>query len=174
MRYAITLAVVLCVLFWKSFVPDFVHFSNDGPLGQQMSAYHQPHNLWVGTWSDQGYIGGNAGSLMTGSDGLFYFPSIALKFYIAWVFAWWLMRKIKSRSPKAMAFMLVQSIWCAAAFVAFMIYGFDNAPDWAFSFLGYFAPLFAISIILTPTSDKYEPILPTKENIEAELKRRMA
>jgi len=28
-------AAVLAVLFWRSFLPDYVHFSNDGPLGSQ-------------------------------------------------------------------------------------------------------------------------------------------
>src|ERR1039458_8365181 len=33
------LAAVLAVLFWRSFLPDFVHFSNDGPLGAQNAAW---------------------------------------------------------------------------------------------------------------------------------------
>ena len=32
------MVIVLLVLFWKSFVPGYVLFSNDGPLGQQMAA----------------------------------------------------------------------------------------------------------------------------------------
>jgi len=31
----VLLAVVLAVLFWKSFLPNYVHFSNDGPLGNK-------------------------------------------------------------------------------------------------------------------------------------------
>ena len=33
----ILLAVLLALLFWKSFLPGYVHFANDGPLGQQMT-----------------------------------------------------------------------------------------------------------------------------------------
>jgi len=30
--FAALLAVILAALFWKSFLPGYVHFSNDGPL----------------------------------------------------------------------------------------------------------------------------------------------
>ena len=33
------LLIVLAVLFWRSFLPGYVHFSNDGPLGMQNSAW---------------------------------------------------------------------------------------------------------------------------------------
>jgi hypothetical protein len=36
--FAGLLAILLAVLFWKSFLPGYVHFSNDGPLGQQNTA----------------------------------------------------------------------------------------------------------------------------------------
>ena len=34
------LLVLLTVLFYRSFLPDYVHFSNDGPLGPQLSLIH--------------------------------------------------------------------------------------------------------------------------------------
>src|SRR5947209_1095066 len=53
---------ILLVLFWKSFLPGYVHFSNDGPLAQQMAAYGQLPGALTGSWGDQTGIGGNAGA----------------------------------------------------------------------------------------------------------------
>ncbi len=57
------LAVLLSILFWRSFLPDFVHFSNDGPLGIQMNQCFQPPAGFTGVWSDTGFVGGNGGVL---------------------------------------------------------------------------------------------------------------
>ena len=59
----VLLVVILAVLFWKSFLPDYVHFSNDGPLGQQMAALGRLPAAFTGSWSDLTTIGGNAGSV---------------------------------------------------------------------------------------------------------------
>jgi hypothetical protein len=56
------LLVVLAVLFWRSFLPGFVHFSNDGPLGMQNAAWlHFPESM-TGQWYDLNSIGNNAGA----------------------------------------------------------------------------------------------------------------
>jgi hypothetical protein len=58
----ILMAAILAVLFWRSFLPGYVHFSNDLPLGQQNAAWFQPPGSLTGMWADQGGIGSNAGS----------------------------------------------------------------------------------------------------------------
>ena len=55
-------AGVLALLFWRSFLPGFVHFSNDGPLGQQMTAWARWPQSFLGAWGDLNDIGANAGS----------------------------------------------------------------------------------------------------------------
>ena len=60
--FPLLLAIVLSILFCKSFLPDYVHFSNDGPLGQQNAAYSRfPYSL-TGAWDDQNDIGLNVGA----------------------------------------------------------------------------------------------------------------
>ena len=59
---ALLFVVVLALLFWRSFLPGFVHFSNDGPLGQQMTAWARLPQAFLGTWGDLNDIGSNAGS----------------------------------------------------------------------------------------------------------------
>jgi hypothetical protein len=61
--FAALLAVVLAALFWKSFLPGYVHFSNDGPLAQQVSAYDKLPGAFTGIWGDLNDIGNSGGSL---------------------------------------------------------------------------------------------------------------
>jgi len=61
--FAGLLAVVLAVLFFKSFLPGYVHFSNDGPLGQQNAAWASLPGAFTGIWGDSNDIGGNGGTL---------------------------------------------------------------------------------------------------------------
>ena len=53
-RVVLILAAVLAILFWRSFLADYVHFSNDNPLGQQNTASaHLPeafHGVWFDTY----------------------------------------------------------------------------------------------------------------------------
>jgi hypothetical protein len=56
------LTLVLVFLFWRSFVPGYVLFSNDGPLGQQMAAWVQLPGTITGTWADLNSIGSNGGA----------------------------------------------------------------------------------------------------------------
>jgi hypothetical protein len=61
--FAGLLAAVLAVLFWKSFLPGYVHFSNDGPLGQQNTAWSRLPGAFTGIWGDLNDIGNSGGSL---------------------------------------------------------------------------------------------------------------
>ena len=61
--FAALLAVILAVLFWKSFLPGYVHFSNDGPLGQQNAAWRQLPAAFTGSWYDINDIGSSAGAV---------------------------------------------------------------------------------------------------------------
>ena len=56
------LLVVLAVLFWRSFLPDIVHFSNDGPLGMQKAAWGHLPEGFLGAWYDLNSIGSSAGA----------------------------------------------------------------------------------------------------------------
>jgi hypothetical protein len=53
---------MLTVLFWRSFLPDYVHFSNDGPLGQQHGAWSHLPEAFMGIWAENNDIGGSGGA----------------------------------------------------------------------------------------------------------------
>jgi hypothetical protein len=61
--FAGLLAVILAALFCKSFLPGYVHFSNDGPLGQQNTAWARMPGAFTGIWGDLNDIGNSGGSL---------------------------------------------------------------------------------------------------------------
>ena len=65
------LAVVLGILFWRSFLPEFVAFSNDGPLGQQNAAAARLPAAFWGTWYDNNDIGGGGGDWAVSISALF-------------------------------------------------------------------------------------------------------
>jgi hypothetical protein len=105
------LAVVLAVLFWKSFLPGWVHFSNDGPLGQQATASSQLPGAFTGIWGDLNDIGSIGGSFAPDLGSLFrwlvgpvglskFFPPYAL--FILGLGAWTFFRQLKL-SPLAAA-----------------------------------------------------------------------
>src|SRR5882724_488927 len=56
------LPVTLALLFWRSFLPDYVHFSNDGPLGMQEVAWTRLPAGFFGMWSDMNVLGGDCGT----------------------------------------------------------------------------------------------------------------
>lgn len=59
---AIFLAILLAALFWRSFLPGVVHFSNDAPLGALMAQQLDPKEGISGVWVDlnsTGISGGN-------------------------------------------------------------------------------------------------------------------
>lgn len=61
---------VMIVLFWRSFVPGYVHFSNDGPLGAQMAEWLKMPAAFTGTWYDINTLGTSGGTFPVGISGL--------------------------------------------------------------------------------------------------------
>jgi hypothetical protein len=55
------LFTVLSVLMYRSYVPRFVQFSNDGPLGRMISACHKLPERFTGSWSDLNLLGSREG-----------------------------------------------------------------------------------------------------------------
>jgi hypothetical protein len=97
------LAIILAVLFWRSFAPGYVHFSNDGPLGAQTSEFLQFSGKTalnsLDLWDDLNVLGINSGSFPFDLNTLFHWwlgplfyakfsPPIALLFlgFSAWIF----------------------------------------------------------------------------------------
>jgi hypothetical protein len=58
----LVLVVVLAGLFWRSFLPDYVHFSNDTPLGVQNADWLKLPSAIFGAWNDLNGIGSSSGS----------------------------------------------------------------------------------------------------------------
>lgn len=57
---AALLAVIMGLLFWRSFLPDYIHFSNDGPLGAQIFNAAQVPGAFTGAWNGLNAIGSGA------------------------------------------------------------------------------------------------------------------
>jgi len=102
--FAAMLAIILAVLFWKSFLPGYVHFSNDGPLGQQNAAWTRLPAAFTGSWGDLNGIGSSAGSWPLGLTALIrwglgpvafakFFTPIAL--FILGLGAWTFFRQLR-------------------------------------------------------------------------------
>ncbi|HEY1789910.1 MAG TPA: hypothetical protein VGJ73_17320 [Verrucomicrobiae bacterium] len=109
--FPLLLAVILAVLFFKSFLPDFVHFSNDGPLGQDNAAYARVPSVFTGIWEDLNDIGTNGGVVAPGITALIsgllgpvdyakFFQPLSL--FILGIGAWIFFRQLKI-SPLAAA-----------------------------------------------------------------------
>src|ERR1017187_2500835 len=105
------MAAVLAVLFWRSFLPDFIHFSNDGPLGVQNTAYVQLPGGITGMWIDLNYLGQSGGAATPNISGLLHMllsPGGYARFYspiglfILGLCAWVFFRQLKL-SPLASA-----------------------------------------------------------------------
>jgi len=102
-KAALLLAVILALLFWRSFLPGYVHFSNDGPLGMQVfTAAHVPE-AFFGMWGDMNDIGSGAvWSLSSGTlVNLFFGPVACAKFlapfalFILGLGTWTFLRNLK-------------------------------------------------------------------------------
>jgi hypothetical protein len=121
------LAVILLGLFWRSFLPGYIHFSNDGPLGQQSSSYIQLPAAFTGSWDDLNDIGNNTGGWppdlnalsfwMLGAVGyLKFFPPIAL--FILGFSAWCFFRQLNfsplAATLGALAAALNSTFFCPA------------------------------------------------------------
>jgi hypothetical protein len=101
---ALLIAIILSVLFCKSFLPDFVHFSNDGPLGAQNGAWLRLPGAMTGMWDDLNDIGFSAGAMAPGVTALLRFvlgPFGIARFYapialfILGLGAWAFFRQLK-------------------------------------------------------------------------------
>ncbi len=66
MWLVVILTVILVVLFWRSFLPGYVHFANDGPLGQQNVDWLKLPDALTGAWDDLNDVGFAAGSFALG------------------------------------------------------------------------------------------------------------
>jgi hypothetical protein len=102
--FVVLLAVILAVLFGKSFLPDYVHFSNDGPLGQQNAQWIQVPASIMSVWDDLNGIGASVGSYPLGFSALIrwalgpvgyakFLPPIAL--FILGLGAWTFFRQLR-------------------------------------------------------------------------------
>ena len=56
------LLAVLAILFWRGFIPGYVHFANDGPLGQQNVHWQEMPGALTGMWDDLNDVGFPTGS----------------------------------------------------------------------------------------------------------------
>jgi hypothetical protein len=100
---ALLFAAVLALLFWRSFLPGFVHFSNDGPLGQQNAAWARWPQSFLGSWGDLNDIGANTGShpptvnLLIGCLGPVWYASCLapIALFILGLGAWSFFRQLK-------------------------------------------------------------------------------
>jgi hypothetical protein len=98
------LGVILAILFWRSFLTDYVHFSNDGPLGQQNVNWIKLPGALTGMWNDLNDVGYGAGSYSPSITGLInwlFGPVGFAKFYapvalfIVGLSAWTFFRTLK-------------------------------------------------------------------------------
>jgi hypothetical protein len=104
------LAGVLIALFWRSLLPGYVHFSNDGPLGQQMVMYSYLPGAFMGCWGDLNDIGFNGGAYTPSLSMLFFWAvgpvgfakfSAPFALLILGAGAWTFFRKLKFSPPVA-------------------------------------------------------------------------
>ena len=58
----VVLVGLLSLLFWRSFVPGYVQFSNDSPLGIRMAEWTRLPSGLLGRWDDLNSLGFNWGS----------------------------------------------------------------------------------------------------------------
>ena len=78
------LGLILAVLFFGSFQAGYVHFANDGPLGQQQASWGRLPQAMTGMWDDLNYIGFSGGAFSPGVTGVLKWmlgPVGFLKFY---------------------------------------------------------------------------------------------
>src|SRR3954454_11173823 len=59
---AALLGLTLGVLFCRSFLPDQVVFSNDGPLGGMVAKQNRMPGIMTGLWVDLNWLGGEVPS----------------------------------------------------------------------------------------------------------------
>src|SRR5580704_5516653 len=68
--------VVLSILFFRSFNPDYVLFANDSPLGIMTAQENRPPGTLIAPWSDLTWLGNKGlNSTPTLSNLLLYLPT---------------------------------------------------------------------------------------------------
>ena len=85
-RSVLILVAILAIVFWRSFSSEFVHFSNDGPLGQQNVDWMKLPGAMSGMWVDLNDVGFAGGTFTLGITALIKFvlgPVGYAKFYSA-------------------------------------------------------------------------------------------
>jgi hypothetical protein len=81
----LALAVILGVMFSRSFTPEMMLFANDGPLGAISAASGDMRYAWSGVWQDLNWLGIENPAALPHTTSLFWFvlgnsPVNALKF----------------------------------------------------------------------------------------------
>jgi hypothetical protein len=118
---------VIALLFWRSFATGYVHFSNDGPLGQQNVNWLQLPAAITGMWDDLNDVGASAGTYTPSVRALiswtlgpvgyskFYAP---ISLFILGLGAWTFFRALKlsplAAALGAMAAMLTSTFFAGA------------------------------------------------------------
>jgi len=107
---SLILVAVLLLLFWRSLMPGYVHFSNDNPLGQHVAAWLQLPDAIVGMWEDLNYVGTSGGAFpldvtvllhwLMGPVGYAKFYPVAALFILG-LGAWYCFRQLKLSQPAA-------------------------------------------------------------------------
>src|SRR5690348_6027180 len=83
--FIFSLIGILAILFYRSFDPSTVLFSNDGPLGMASTAANHVPSVFSGIWMDLNSIGYSAGSWTIDAGTLFLGligPLMYSKFFI--------------------------------------------------------------------------------------------
>ena len=126
----VLLAVTLALLFWRSFLPDNVHFSNDSPLGQQNVDFTKLPAAMTGMWDDLNETGFSGGAFSPAVSGAItwllgpvgyakFFPPVCL--FILGLGAWTFFRAMKF-TPLAAAL---------GALAAMLSTGFFSGACWS-------------------------------------------
>ncbi len=98
------LLAIIVVLFFRSFLPQYCLFSNDGPLGANSAEYAKYPDGFAGAWQDLNWLGKDGGSFVPNlSQGLMGLlgPLGAAKFYVPLTLlvvglcAWFFLRQLK-------------------------------------------------------------------------------
>jgi hypothetical protein len=101
-------AIVLMVMFWKCFLPNYTLFANDGPLGWLNANSHRMPAMFSGTWEDSNSIGFRGGGSLNLSYTLFMLLgplafskfNAAIALLILGISAFWFFRRL-SLAPVA-------------------------------------------------------------------------
>jgi hypothetical protein len=95
---------LLCILFYRSFLPDYILFSNDGPLGADMQTAVAVPSGFSGVWMNLNFLGNYAGSVSVDITGVLHWilaPLYFAKFYVPIVIfivgagAWFFFKQLK-------------------------------------------------------------------------------